>query len=73
MTNPHHQSENQNLTDQAESTIHDLHLHHTAREYLITLQGACTEANTNYCELWHVLIFLHNLITVSEEEFLRED
>ncbi|WNJ94757.1 hypothetical protein RND59_11500 [Vibrio ruber] len=48
-------------------------LHLLARQYLMILQGSCTDPSTNYCELWHVLTFLHNLITVSEEEYLRED
>ncbi|WP_038180882.1 hypothetical protein [Vibrio rhizosphaerae] len=48
-------------------------LHLLARQYLMILQGSCTDPFTNYYELWHVLTFLHNLITVSEEEYLRED
>ncbi|SHE98134.1 hypothetical protein [Vibrio gazogenes] len=48
-------------------------LHLIAREYLMLLQGSCTDPSTNYCELWHVLTFLHNLITASEAEYLQED
>ncbi|ASA54888.1 hypothetical protein [Vibrio gazogenes] len=48
-------------------------LHLIAREYLMLLQGSCTDPSTDYCELWHVLTFLHNLITASEAEYLLED
>ncbi|MDW6004003.1 hypothetical protein [Vibrio mangrovi] len=58
---------------QSDQTRRDPNLHHTAREYLMILQGSCTEPSTNYCELWHVLTFLHNLITESENEVLLED
>ncbi|CAM3954940.1 hypothetical protein VA7868_04536 [Vibrio aerogenes CECT 7868] len=52
----------------------DFNIHLKAREYLMLMQAVLAgQPQTNYRDLWQVLAFIHDLITVSERQYLGHE
>ncbi|CAM3955997.1 hypothetical protein VA7868_01058 [Vibrio aerogenes CECT 7868] len=49
----------------------DLNIHLKAREYLMLMQAVLSShPQIEYRDLWQIQVFIHNLITESEREYL---
>ncbi|CAM3908571.1 hypothetical protein VA7868_01132 [Vibrio aerogenes CECT 7868] len=49
----------------------DLNIHLKAREYLMLMQAILSgHPQIEYQDLWQIQVFIHNLITESEREYL---